>query len=743
VKQLNARARRKAQATAVPAEKIKGTVQRIKFGPAPDNGFTIMHISLDDTTFGFGNMELVTVKGNMTGIREGDEVEFEGSWHTDPKWGRQFNFTSYDIQMPTTKTGIVHYLTSTAYGVGHVKARAIYETLGEDCLDIIKNDGPCCLLQVKGMTLEMAEEVHKHLTANSVLAELSALICREGVTPNLAVKIYNAYGQDAVRVVKENPYLLSDKIHGVGFKIADRVAYSVGILPNNPYRVEAAIDFALKEAGNDGHCYLRPSNIVPAVINLTGKGSGVDVKDIAAANARLQASGRCIREGDCIYPLKMYQSEVSLAQRLRALLKQPKRNYDNLHNMIDNFASSVEIQYAPQQHDAVHMALTEPLSIITGGPGTGKSTVTAGIEEIYKEKNPNKPVYKIAPTGRAAKRIGGKTVHRELKYNPEFGGFYHNELNQLEAGLVIADEWSMADIELSDAFFKALPNDMQVVLVGDVDQLPSVGPGSVLRDCILSGVIPTTFLEFNYRQANGSKIAEFANLVKKGFLFPMEEQFGDWKNICVDNSTEPFELAAFMVEEEVKAALHDGYGVMDFQILAPMRRGSCGVNALNEAARLIVNPPSDTNKTKSQFNLKDKVMIVNRNDYNKMVFNGDIGLVVGEGEDVPAGCSEKCAGIYIDIEGSEVFFPYNDLDIVELAYAGTIHKAQGSEFPLVIMPLITQHWIMLQRNLAYTGWTRGRTNIKNIFQRKALRQAIENDVIAERFSRLKERLRGE
>ncbi|MBU7006341.1 SF1B family DNA helicase RecD2 [Phosphitispora fastidiosa] len=727
-------ARKKKQ--EVPAtDKLRGTVQRIKYGPKADNGFVIFSLQAGSDIF--------NCKGNVTGIRELDEVELTGSWFNDAKWGKQFNFVSCDIQIPTTKTGITSYLTSTAFGVGYVKANAIYDTLGENCLDIIQKEGPGCLLKVKGITPEMAEEVHKHLTANSVVAELSALICREGVTPNLAVKIYNAFGQDAVRTVKENPFVLADHIHGVGFKLADRVAYSVGVLPNDPHRIEAAIEFALKEAGNDGHCYLRPRDIVPAVLKLCGKTSGVDVGDIAQANAKIIRDERCIREGNCIYPVKMYEAEVSLANRIRALNRQRMLPPVGIDNMVQEFEKLINIEYAPEQRGAVVMVLSNCLSIITGGPGTGKSTVINGIVSIYKDMYPDKPIYLAAPTGRAAKRItettgiDGLTLHRLLKYNPECG-FQHNELNQLESGLLVVDEYSMADVELSDSLFRALPLDMQVVLVGDVDQLPSVGPGSVLRDCISSQEIPTTFLEYNYRQAQGSKIAEFAHRIRQGQEIPLYEQFDDYVCRLVDDA----EGVAGWVETEVRNAVLSGMGIMDFQVLCPMRKGSAGVNALNDLIRDIVNPEAPDNKTKSFYRIKDKVMVI-RNDYNKLVFNGDIGQIIATGEE-PNKSGANVEGVYINFgNGTDIFFPYDDLDEVVLAYASTIHKSQGSEFPLVIMPIVNQHYIMLQRNLIYTGITRAKNKLVLVCQEQSVSRAIQNDRIAERHSRLKERLKGE
>ncbi len=401
------------------------------------------------------------------------------------------------------------------------------------------------------------------------------------------------------------------------------------------------------------------------------------------------------------------------------------------------------MNFSTEQKEGIKIALTNPFSIITGGPGVGKSFMLRGITEIYKQLYPEKPIYLAAPTGRAAKRITettgieAKTIHRLLAYHPEYG-FQMNELNQLEPGLLIVDESSMADIELADNLFRALPLNMQVVFVGDVDQLPSVGPGSVLRDSIMSRVIPTVFLNYNYRQAQGSNVAKFANDVKNGLELPVHKDFGDYTCRLVNDA----EQVAGIVDAEVRQAIFNGLGIMDFQVLAPMRKGSAGVNKLNDLIRDIVNPEAPDNKTKSFYRIRDKVMVI-RNDYQKVVFNGDIGQITGTGEE-PNQNGRTVEGLYINFgNGSDVFFPYDDLDEIQLAYASTIHKSQGSEFSLVIMICVNQHYIMLQRNLLYTGITRAKNKLVLICQEDAAKRAVKNNVITERYSRLRERLAGE
>lgn len=740
--------KRKPQNNPQPVEtvKIKGSIARVRFHN-PSNGYTVAIFNCESTDL-FADLEsLITAVGTMTAVRKGDEFELTGSWFDDPKWGRQFKFESYDLVLPTTKKGIVAYLSATAYGIGTVKAGKIYDALGENCLEVIQNQGAAALMRVPGLTPEQAQAVYSKLSANTTLAELTAMICREGVTANLAAKIYNQYGTESIQIVKENPYVLADDLYGVGFKLADRVAQSTGVQPDSPYRVEASIDYILKEAGNDGHCYLRPRDIVSNVMKLLGNMSGVGVDKIAEANTKLINRNKCIREGSCIYPFGMYEAEVNLAERMKTLVNLPDQEVPGIDERIADLETEAGMTYAPEQKEAIRTALTKRLSIITGGPGTGKSTITNAIVTIYSEKFPDKPIHLAAPTGRAAKRISettgreALTIHRLLRYNPSKGGFEHDEGIPLESGLLIVDEYSMADLELSDDTFKAVPNDMQVVIVGDVDQLPSVGPGSVLRDSIMSGVVPTVRLKFNYRQAAGSNIALFAHMINQGQVPPISDTFSDFESRFCDGGAQVAEL----VLQEVKNALDSGFEIMDFQVLSPMRRGDAGVNNLNERIRELVNPVGEGTQElrygNATFRVRDKVMVM-KNDYKKGVFNGDIGVIKMIGFDCDNRGNEV-KGAWIDFEGSEVFFAEGeDLGILSLAYASTVHKSQGSEFPLVIMTCVKQHYIMLQRNLLYTGITRAKKKLVLVCQPEAVEMAVKNDKTADRFSRLKERLQG-
>lgn len=390
------------------------------------------------------------------------------------------------------------------------------------------------------------------------------------------------------------------------------------------------------------------------------------------------------------------------------------------------------LQFSKNQREAIKMALTAPISIITGGPGTGKSFTLRGITEIYTKLYPQRPIYLAAPTGRASKRMSeatglpAKTIHRLLRYNPEYGDFEHGRDNPLPGpGLLIVDESSMMDIQLADHLLAAA-EELQVVLVGDVDQLPSVGPGSVLRDCIASDRVPTVRLLFNYRQAGGSKVAEYANLICQGAMPPLVTE-GDFEYIPVEDGNQ----AADTVLALVQSIVSEGYGLLDWQILAPMRRGTAGVTALNEAVRAIVNPMEEGKATLGNYRLGDKVMVI-KNNYKLAVFNGDLGIIA----EIDRGKMQIDFGDFIQE------FAHEDLELLTLAYASTIHKSQGSEFPIVIMPLVQQHYMMLQRNLLYTGMTRAKRRLVLVAEERSVRQAVRNNVIEERFSQLAARIQG-
>jgi exodeoxyribonuclease V alpha subunit len=731
---------------------LRGIVTKRIFYNA-ENGYCVL--SLNVTNWGNTDRENTDIDifndikatGHMPTVREGDEYKFTGHYTTHPKYGPQFKFSQAELILPSSRAGIARYLSHVAPGVGIKKAERIVAALGEDALERIKED-PSILNNpdLSFLTQTQKDDIAQDLNANSVQAELAGMLCRpgSGIGMGTVAKIMAEYGEDAVRVVKENPYILSQDLFGVGFLTADAIAQSVGIAPDSPFRIEAAINFLLRESGQEGHVYLQPRDVVARLIGRKGllEASGVEVPMIARANERIIAEGRCIREGDAVYCTELYHAEKNVATAVRRLAGKEKKEIVGLDKMVSLLEQKYSIEYAPEQKKAITAALQYSISVITGGPGTGKSEITRAIVEAYHTQNPKNKIYLCAPTGRASKRLGeatgheAKTVHRLLRYHPEIGGFEYGFGNPLPGpGLLIADEVSMMDIELAACLFSAV-EDLQVILVGDIDQLPSVGPGSVLRDIIASGCVETTRLNFNYRQAGGSKIAEFANMVCRGDM-PVLRNEGDFEFVPVEDGDQ----AAETVLRLVAGIMAEGYGSLDWAVLAPMRRGSAGVHKLNEQLRELVNPAGPGKPELWNFRLGDKVMVV-KNHYGLGVFNGDLGIVAGIEKNKltvdfgDGGGGNGGGGVYVD-------FAPEDLEILTLAYASTIHKSQGSEFPFVIMPLVHQHYIMLQRNLLYTGMTRAKKRLVLVAEERSVKQAVRNNVIEERFSMLAERIRGE
>lgn len=733
-------------------ETIKGKVARVRFHNA-DNGYCILMVegsnSIEKTLEDYLLEERIACVGYLPAIRIDEEYEFTGQWTVHHQYGNQFQFTQAEVVLPSTTEGAVRYLSSLARGVGPSKAQKIVESLGgEKALDVILEE-PEKLYKLDFLKQEQADEIVTALMENTHLTELSALISGQGVGPGTVAKIFAQYGKDAVKIIQENPYVIADDVFGLGFKKTDVIARRLGVPLNSQYRIQAAYTYMLQEATNDGHVYLSPNETIPRLEALLGKGI-VSFKEIGEACRALQDKGRVVREPiddkkSAVYYSDLFRAEVELADKIRRMLQEELPAWTGIEDRITAQENNMKIEYAPEQRMAVATALQNPLSVITGGPGTGKSTVTKAICNIYSENYPYRPIYLASPTGKAAKRLEeatgreAKTIHRLLMFHP-IDGFRYNEYEPLPgAGLLIVDEVSMLDIELANHLFKAIDEGMTVALVGDIDQLPSVGPGCVLRDIIDSGVVPTVRLAFNYRQAGGSKIAEYAHWIVSGRVPPIVIQDGDYEcRLC----NEPDEVLDWL-KQTVEESLEKGMGTMDFQVLATMKRGTVGVDALNDLVRELVNPPAE-GKPELQYGkdntyrMGDKVMVI-KNDYKLGVFNGDMGVV----KEVKDTGSHKEKGIYVDIDGWKIFFSYDNIKLLTHAYAITIHKSQGSEFKLAIVVCTTNHFIMLQRNLIYTAITRAKDRLVLLTNERALKRAVQNDKQAERLSLLKQRLRGE
>lgn len=756
---------------------INGVINNVRFHNA-QNSYSILNVVVPGQKDEFGEMLKVTVVGAMPAPRPDMSCIFKGEWVEDRKWGKQFKLSSYEVLMPSDEQGIISYLSGISYGVGRAKARGLIAEImakypGRNALEVLQ-ENPEILKESKIINAAQVEEITNNIMQNATLAELSSLICGEGISPGLAMKVYMEYGQKAVEVVKDDPYLLADEVYGIGFKKADAIALRIGIKEDSQFRIKAAIAYVIKEAQSNGHCFLEPKHIVfglregrsVVVMGLQDLlGFLPDIPTVKMANEQLIRDSRCVRVGDAVYDFKLHEAEAGVAAHLLRLVGQKVDEIEDIDGLVNEAEETIRKQepyfkeYAPEQRESVKMAIQNGICILTGGPGTGKSTQLNGIIKIYRKLFPHRPIYLCSPTGRAAKRmtettgLEAKTIHRLLKYNPEFGGFNHNQNNQLSGpGLLAIDEASMMDIELANSLLQAIPEGVQVVFLGDIDQLPSVGPGSVLRDIIQSGAIPVVRLQYNYRQAAGSGIADYAYKICSGEWEPPNTEDIEWLRISDKlPAAEASGQTAIEVVKRVKQAVADGLGVMDFQVLAPQRKGAAGVNNLNSLIQDAINP-KEKNKPeltfgKSIYRLNSKVMVTS-NNYALGVFNGDLGIitaVVGRefrGTDAK-GKETKGPGVFVDIDGEEVFFGMDDIGILDLAYASTIHKSQGSEFKLVIIVCVRSHFISLARNLVYTGITRARNNLTIIAQDSALKHAVDNSQVASRFSLLEQRLRGE
>lgn len=721
---------------------ITGVLDRIRFSN-PDNGYCVLVINHKNPAV------QITAVGHMSTPQEGTKYLLKGKWTKHDRYGDQFKFDEFEVVLPTNKTGIAKYLESRIFGVGEVRSKEIVDVLGEDALDKIKAD-PNILKQFDFIGESQINQISEDLVQNEAQANFTASICRRGVTPQLASRIWVTYiGQhvpadEILSMIEENPYILIDDIDRIGFITADKVAQALGIEKDSPFRIQAAVKHVLKEATNDGHVYLPFSKIYKLVSDLLD--IVVDEMEIAILVKKMADDmGVLARESNDVYLKSLIKAENQLSDRIKMLLEvEDNTNPDD--EMLDTMVGyeqkmlqteiSPDFEYAPEQIEAIRKAMKNNISIITGGPGTGKTTVINSICTIYHRYLPEDWIHLASPTGKAAKRMEeatgrkAKTIHRLLRYSPYIDGFEFGYDNPLPGpGLLIVDEFSMADILLSRDLFAAV-EDLKVVLVGDVDQLPSVGPGSVLRDMINSGVVPTTRLKYNYRQANGSVVARMANEIADGIVPELKNE-GDFEYIRVTND----EAAEREIIAYVEQLVADNVDINDFQVLSPMKRGSSGVNNLNEKIRDIVNPADKSKPELGRFRLFDKVMVV-KNNYQLGVMNGNVGKVVNVQKNK----------LYVNILDNDspepVEFKVEDLMILELAYACTIHKFQGSEVPVVLMPLTNSHYMMLRRNLAYTGITRAKDKLVLVADKRAFKRAVKNNLVEKRYSKLAEKLRG-
>jgi len=725
-----------------PLQYLEGTLERLTF-QNDENGYTVARVIPK------GKTNEVTVVGTLSGVNVGELLHLEGVWTSHPQYGRQFEVRSYSVQYPATIEGLRKYLGSgLVRGVGPVTAGRIVDHFGLQILDVIESS-PHLLREVPGIGARRAETIAVAWEEQKQIKEIMMFLQGHGVSTSLAVRIYKQYGQDSINVVRSNPYQLARDVFGIGFRTADKIARQMGISLSAPERLQAGLFFSLSSLSNEGHCFSTRDQLLAESVRL------LEVSR-AACEAQLDALVRqdalFVEDGDdgtpgtqAVYLPPFYLSERGAASRVRRIQITPGDRLQEFRGVDWERAfawldGQIPIQLTAQQRDAVRMALTNKVSILTGGPGTGKSTITGSIIRLLQRRG--RSVLLAAPTGRAAKRLSeatgleAKTIHRLLEFKPGAGGpFARDKDNPLDADLVIIDETSMVDILLMNHLMGAIDQTSHLLLVGDVDQLPSVGPGSVLRDLISSDVIPVTRLETIFRQAEDSFIIVNAHRINQGEMPAIVRGARDF---FLFTESDP-QKAADRVIDLVSQRIPEKFGfnpATDIQVLSPMHRGAVGVSDLNQRLQESLNPPApqkvEFRHGSRTFREGDRVMQI-RNDYDRLVFNGDMGRITR--------LNLEDAIALVDFDGREVQAEFSQLDELVHAYAVSIHKSQGSEFPVVVIPILTQHYMMLQRNLLYTGVTRARKLVVLVGSKQAIAIAVHNNRIASRNTRLAKRLK--
>ncbi|MGU3559867.1 SF1B family DNA helicase RecD2 [Methylobacterium radiotolerans] len=715
-------------------EALAGTIERVTFH-SPETGFCVLKVQAR------GKRDLVPVIGHAPAIAAGEWITATGIWHTDRQHGVQFKADTLKVTPPTGVEGIEKYLASGHMrGIGPAMAKRIVAAFGESTFEIIEAE-PQRLPEVAGIGPKRAARIIASWAEQKAVREIMLFLHAHGVGTARAVRIFKTYGHEAIAVMTEDPYRLAKDIRGIGFKTADAIAMKLGLIPEAPQRLRAGISFALQTATDGGHCALP----VAELIKLAGELLGVEATLIRSALLDVLETGEVVQDilGDkaCIFLAGLHAAERMIAERLLRRTKgTPPWPEIDLARALPWVQEKTGKALSPSQSEAVRRVLGAKLAVITGGPGVGKTSTLDTILRILRAKGIQ--VLLAAPTGRAAKRmteqtgLEAKTIHRLLEIDPKHGGFSRNEENPLACDLLVIDETSMVDVPLMNALTKAVPEHAALLLVGDVDQLPSVGPGQVLADVIASGAIPVARLTEVFRQAAKSRIVVNAHRINAGKLPELAGRGAD-SDFHLIEIEEP-EAAAATLIEVVTRRIPNRFGldpVRDVQVLTPMQRGVLGARNLNHELQAVLNPnPSiSVERFGWRFSPGDRVM-ESQNDYDREVFNGDLGTVARIDEDEGA--------VIVDFEGREVIYPYGELDTLVPAYATTIHKSQGSEYPAVVIPLAMQHWTLLARNLLYTGVTRGKRLVVLLAQRKALGIAVRGGNMRPRWTKLREWLKA-
>ena len=717
-----------------PQDILSGLIERVTFHN-PETGFCVLKVNVK------GHKDLVAVTGNCAVITAGEWIEASGVWIQDRQYGQQFKASILKSMAPTSLEGLEKYLGSGMIkGIGRVNASRLIKAFGKEVFTIIEKE-PKRLLMVSGIGGFRAKQITNNWAAQKSIRDIILFLHSHGISSARAVRIYKTYGEQAIEMIRQNPYRLADDIRGIGFVSADKIALSLGIDKTSLMRCRSGISYALGKATDDGHCGLPTPLLLKSCAELLEVDEALISQALTLELEQRNVIKDTIKPTECIFLGSLYASERGIADRLCILregaLPWPRIDAEKAINWVEEKHS---IALSETQKQALKQALDAKVMIITGGPGVGKTTLLRSLLKILKAKQVN--ILLAAPTGRAAKRLEettgleARTIHRLLETNPMSGGFTKNEENLLNCDLIVVDEASMLDVPLFNALLKAISPRSALLLVGDADQLPSVGPGQVLADMITSKTLPCIQLTEVFRQAASSTIVSVAHSINRGIL-PKLQGYGLDSDFFFLEANEPEEALSLIVDLTTRR-LPQKLGLNplnDIQILSPMARGMVGARTLNLELQKALNPPNEHSLQKFgwNFSVKDKVMQI-QNNYQKEVYNGDIGIIKHidkeEGEMV------------ITFDKRDIVYDVNELDEIVLSYAMTIHKSQGSEYPAVIIPLMTQHYTMLQKNLVYTAITRGKSLVILVGQKKALAIAVKNNKATRRWSMLEQRIRN-
>ncbi len=701
----------------------EGIIERIVY-ENPDNGFMVARMRVE------GRHDLLTFVGSMMAVSLGETIQIEGEWVDDRKFGKQIKVTGYKTILPNSIIGIEKYLGSgLIHGIGPAYADRLIKAFGIETLKVI-DEQPERLRTVEGIGPKRASQIREAWSEQKNIQSIMVFLQGHGIATNQAVKIYKKYGDGAVSVLRDNPYRLIEDITGIGFAGADKIAANLGLTKDSQTRIAAGLTFTLHQMVSEGHVFSERENLLAKARALLE----ADQDLIARELTTMIHNDTLVGEGDDIFLHDLHDRETGCADHLRRLLSAEK---ETVTDEVDIATKWVEkkhsITLSDEQRDALSMSVDAPVMVITGGPGTGKTTLINSIISVFQRKNFT--LLLAAPTGRAAKRMetttghSAKTIHRLLEYNPKLHDFSRNEMNPLDADVIVIDEMSMVDVSLMHSVLKAIPDDARLLLIGDVDQLPSVGPGNVLMDIIASNAVPTVRLKTVFRQAAESGIISNAHRINVGD----PPKWNDTDCFFVERN-DP-EAVRDTILELVTNRIPKKFGfdpMKDIQVLAPMHRGDAGVAHLNQQLQQAMNPNGQEIPRRG-LRLGDRV-IQTKNNYELDVYNGDVGIITL--------VSEEVKELHVEFEDRTALYNFDDIDNLQLAYAITVHKSQGSEYPALILPIVSQHYLMLQRNILYTAITRGKSLVVVVGEKKALRRALNNTDVTRRNTRLAERLRS-